>query len=95
MNVIYKGQSALRIKLTTGVDITGSLVRKIYYKKPDNTVGNVDAQIDSSTAGIIYYDLPANSQLIDQAGTYQFWAYITFADGRSARGQTVNVRVME
>jgi hypothetical protein len=95
MNVIYKGQTALRIKLTTCVDITGALVKKIYYKKPDGTTGNVDAQTDSATGGVIYFDLPAGSTLIDQSGTWQFWAFVTFADNRSARGQSVNVRVME
>ena len=84
----YKAQSALRITCTVGVNITGASVTQLRYKKPSGTTGSWTAQVSDATAGIIYYDL-AEPSLIDEAGLWTFWGYITFSDGRSAPGQAV------
>lgn len=85
---IFVDQTYLRIRLTTGVNITGSLRREIHYVKPDNTTGHVDASVEDMIQGIIYYDVPVGSTLFDQAGTWKCWSFIEFADGRTARGTT-------
>jgi len=87
LSKVYKYQNALRIELTTGVDITGATVKKIKYKKPSETEGYWNAQVSSATNGVIYYDVISTE--IDESGTWTFWAYITFEDGRSAPGEVV------
>ena len=91
-NKIFVGQSSLRIRLTTGVDITGATC-KIKYKKPDNSTGEFSpCPIESNSQGIFYYDVQDTTEL-DQAGRWKFWAHVTFSDGRVAPGETVEVRV--
>jgi len=94
MGKIYLNQSSLRLKLVTGVDITGASVTQIKYKKPDGeTTGTFTATVEDAGAGSIYYDF-ADDEL-DQAGNWLFWAFITFSDGRSAPGEPVRVTVYE
>ena len=93
MGKIYKNQSSLRIRLTTGVQVTGASVTKIKYKKPDGTVGDWDATVEDEGDGILYYDLTGTE--LDQVSDWLFWAYVTFADGRSAPGEPVRVKVYE
>jgi len=88
MGKTYEDQTALRIRLTVGQDITGASAKKIKYRKPDNTEGNWDATVEDATNGIIYYDLKTDDK-IDE-GLYTFWAYVTFSDGRSAPGEPIS-----
>lgn len=92
---IFKNQTYLRIQLTTGVNITSALETKIYYEKPDGEKGNVDATVSDATMGIIYYDLIVDNSILDQIGSWRFWAYIKFSDGRIARGDSVSVRILD
>lgn len=92
---IFKNQSYLRIQLSTGVNITGASDTKIYYRKPDDTVDSVAAQVLTANPGVIYYDLIEDDPLLDQTGNWRFWAWIEFSDGRVARGDDVAVRVFD
>ena len=86
MGKVYLNQNSLRLKVDTGVDITGATTRLIKYKKPDATAGQFIATADTpTTAGIIYYDF-VNTEL-DQEGVWTMWSYVTFADARSAPGE--------
>jgi hypothetical protein len=91
MGKIYLNQDSLRIQLTTGVDITGATTTKIKYKKPSEATGDWDATVEDVGAGSIYYDLTGTE--LDEVGTWTFWAYVTFADTRSAPGEPVKVTV--
>ena len=91
MGKIYLNQSSLRIQLTTDVDITGATVTDIKYAKPSGIAGSWTATIDDPGAGSIYYDLTGIE--LDEVGTWTFWAYVTFADTRSAPGEPVKVTV--
>lgn len=82
---IYVGQSELRITLTANVDITDALDLQIRYKKPSGAVGHWTATEQTAATGVIYYDLIDENDL-DESGTWTFWPYVTFADGRSAPG---------
>jgi len=95
MTKIYKDQENLRIRLTTGVNITNATVKQIKYEKPDETTGFWNAEVDDVINGIIYYDvkITENGADIDQVGIWKFWAWITFSDDRSAPGEVVRVRV--
>jgi len=88
LSKVYKYQSALRIELTTGVDITGATVKRIKYKKPGGTEGYWDASVSDAITGVIYYDIQLDTE-IDEAGEWTFWAYITFSDERSAPGEAM------
>ncbi len=91
MGKVYLNQSSLRIHLTTGVDITGAVTKKIKYVKPDGTAGEWTAQIDDPTAGSIYYDLSGTE--LDQTDTWTLWAWIEFSDNRTAPGEPVKMIV--
>ena len=81
----YVGQTALTIRLITGVDVTGATAL-IKGKKPSGgTTLSWTATIVDATLGVIQYVLP--SALIDESGTWTFWADITFASGKWAQGE--------
>lgn len=94
MSKIFVGQSSLRIQLTTSVDITSANSLKIKYKKPDNTEGEWTATEHTASTGIIYYDLTLATDL-DVAGTWTFWAYVEFSDGRVAPGESFKQVISE
>ena len=94
MSNIYVGQSALRIQLTVGQDITGALDLKIKYKKPDKTTGDWTATEKTAATGVIYYDLVDTTEL-DPKGTWTFWAYVKFSDGREADGDAFKHKISE
>jgi len=92
MSKIYVGQYSLQIRLTTGVDITSASALLVKYKKPDGTEGSWTATEYDATTGVIYYDFTKASEL-DQAGTWTFWAHVTFSDDRVAMGEPVTEKI--
>ena len=92
MSNIFVGQSSLRIQATCNVDITDALTLEIRYRKPDGTEGSWDATEGTAATGVIYYDLTETTEL-DQSGTWAFWAYIMFSDGRVAAGKSFNAKI--
>jgi len=93
MSNIFVGQSALRIQLTTGQVITGALSLKIQYKNPAGTTGEWTATSGGDLTGIIYKDLAVATDL-SVAGTWKFWAYVKFSDGREAYGDVVEQMIL-
>ncbi|AEF84837.1 conserved hypothetical protein [Treponema primitia ZAS-2] len=91
MQRIYKGQSALRITVKTFTDLEGIDSAVIKYRKPDGTTGSFTAGIGDVARGVIYHECLAGE--IDKAGWWSLWAFITFADGRTAAGETARVFV--
>ena len=89
--IIYIGQEALEFRLDTKIDITSASSYKLGYKKPDGTKGEIDAEL--SSGNIMKYTFPDGSTLLDQAGTWLFWAIITFSDGRRAPGDAYPIIV--
>ena len=93
-NKIYQNQDALRIRLTTGIDISGATA-KVRIKSPTNNISDLDATIETAATGIIYADLPLDATTFSQIGQYITWAKITFADGREAAGEPYVFNVYE
>jgi hypothetical protein len=93
MNRIYKGQSALRITVRTFVDLEGIEEACIKYKKPDGTAGSFPAGVGDSEKGIIFHECIEGD--IDRAGWWTFWAFVTFADRRTAAGEAARLFVWE
>lgn len=91
---IYKNQTALRIRLKTGIDLTDATTVYIKYIKPETqTAGQWTAVIDGdASAGIIYFDITLTTQ-IDEEGVWKWWSYVVFNDGREAPGEMVEERV--
>jgi hypothetical protein len=88
---IYAGQSALRITLKTFTDLEGIISAVIKYRKPDGVYGEFSAGVADSARGVIFHECLEGE--IDLAGWWAFWAFITFADGRTAAGETAKIFV--
>jgi len=91
MDKIYKGQTALTIELTVGVDITNATAL-VKYKKPSKITGSWTATITDTINGVIKYDI-SNADDIDESGNWTFWADITFATGKWVPGEPIQVYI--
>jgi hypothetical protein len=91
MGRIYRGQSALRITVKTFTDLEGIVSAVIKYQKPDGSAGEFAAGVGDMAKGVIFHECIEGE--IDMAGWWVFWVFITFADGRTAAGETAKVYV--
>jgi hypothetical protein len=89
MGRIFKGQSALRIILKTFTGLEGIISAVIKYRKPDGVTGEFAAGVSDMMKGIIFHECTEGE--LDVAGWWVFWAFITFADGRTAAGESAQV----
>ena len=89
MGRVYKGQSALHITVKTFTDLEGIISAVIKYRKPDGSTGEFPAGVGDEAKGIIFHECIEGE--IDLAGWWVFWAFITFADGRTAAGEAAKV----
>ena len=88
---IFRLQSALRITLNTFIDLEGILSAVIKYRKPDGSIGEFAAAVKDTANGVIFHEIIEGE--IDASGWWAFWAFITFADGRTAAGEAAKVYV--
>jgi hypothetical protein len=89
MGKIFKFQSALRITLKTFCDLEGVISAVIRFCKPDGKRGEFAAAVGDIANGVIFHEVIEGE--IDASGWWAFWAYVTFADGRTAAGETAKV----
>ena len=88
---IFKGQSALRITLRTFIDFEEIENAVIRYRKPSGASGEFAAAVSDPAKGIIFHECIEGD--IDVSGWWVFWAFVTFADGRTAAGEPAKVFV--
>jgi hypothetical protein len=88
---ILNGQTALRIILRTYTDLEGCISAVIKYRKPDGRTGEFSAAVGDMAKGIIFHECIEGE--IDVSGWWAFWAFVTFADERTAAGETAKVFV--
>jgi hypothetical protein len=88
---IFKGQSALRITLRTFTDLEGIISAVIKYRKPDGSLGEFVAGVGDVVKGLIFHECIEGE--LNACGWWAFWAFITFADGRTAAGETAKVYI--
>jgi hypothetical protein len=88
MGKIFKGQTALRIVLNTFIDLVGIEKAVIRYRKPNGKAGEFTAGVIDTC--VIHECIEGE---IDVSGWWAFWAFITFADGRTAAGETAKVYI--
>jgi hypothetical protein len=91
MGKIFKGQSALRIIVKTFCDLEGVLSTVIKYRKPNGKTGELAAAVGNMENGVIFHECIEGE--IDASGWWAFWAFVTFADGRTAAGEAAKVYV--
>ena len=91
MGRIFVKQSALRITLKTFVDLEGIENAVIKYRKPNGKIGEFEAAVGDTVNGVIFHECIEGE--IDVSGWWAFWAFITFADGRTAAGEAAKVYV--
>jgi hypothetical protein len=89
MGRIFKGQSALRITVKTFTDLEGIISAVIKYRKPDGSAGEFGAGAGDTAKGAIFHECIEGE--LDTSGWWVFWAFITFADGRTAAGEAAKV----
>jgi hypothetical protein len=90
---IFNGQSALRITLKTNCDLEGIEKAAIKYRKPDGKKGEFSAAVGDIANGVIFHEIIEGE--INASGWWAFWAFITFADGRTAAGEATKVYVWQ
>jgi len=91
MGKIFVGQSALRITVKTFCDLEGIIKAVIKFCKPDGETGEFSAAVGDIANGIIFHECIEGE--IDVSGWWSFWAFITFADGRTAAGEAAKVYI--
>ncbi|MDR0475967.1 MAG: hypothetical protein LBH43_20160 [Treponema sp.] len=91
MGKIFVKQSALRIVLKTFCDLEGALEAVIRFCKPNGKKGEFAAAVGDVASGIIFHECIEGE--IDVSGWWAFWAFVTFADGRTAAGEAAKVFV--
>jgi hypothetical protein len=90
---IFKYQSALRITVKTFCDLDGVVSTVIRFCKPDGSTGEFAAAVRDTADGVIFHECIEGE--IDASGWWAFWAFVTFADGRTAAGTAARVYVWE
>lgn len=89
MGKIFKGQSALRITIKTFTDLEDAVSAVIKFIKPNGNSGEFVAAVGDMAKGVIFHEVIEGE--IDVSGWWSFWAFVTFADGRTAAGETAKV----
>lgn len=89
MGKVYNGQSKLKIRLDSKVDVSGATTKRIKYSKPGGTTGYFNASVEADNQ-TIYYAFQDGD--IDESGVWTFWPYVVFSDGRDAPGESVEIK---
>jgi len=92
MGKVYVGQTALRIRVTTGVSLAGAKEVKIVIKRPNGSRVTETATVEDPVTGIIYYDVTSATYL-NEFGNYVVQAYVKFSDDRIAYGEEAILQV--
>jgi len=91
MGKVYKGQSALRITVKTFIDLEGITGVVIKYRKPNGKQGEFTAGVSDEAKGTIFHECIEGE--LDVSGWWSFWAFVSFADGRTAAGEAAKVYI--
>jgi hypothetical protein len=77
--------------MKTFADLEAADNAVIKYRKPNGKTGELSAAIIDIQGGIISHECIDGE--IDTSGWWAFWAFVTFADGRTAAGEAAKVYV--
>jgi hypothetical protein len=93
MGRIFKGQTALRITLKTFTDLEDVMTAVIRYRKPNGKTGEFAAAVGDTAKGVVFHECIEGD--INLSGWWLFWAFVTFADGRTAAGEAAKVYIWQ
>ena len=93
MAKIFKEQTALRITLKTFTDLEDIKSAVIKYQKPNGSIGEFSAAVGDTSKSVIFHECIEGE--LDLSGWWSFWAFVTFADGRTAAGEAAKVFIWE
>jgi len=82
---IYIGETAVKITMDVGADITGASV-VIKYKKPSGTTGSWSGTITDAANGIYEYDVITGDFKEGDGGKWLVWSYVVFANSKIGIG---------
>lgn len=88
--MIFKGDIGTKIILNTNTDLATGSVFKIYYRKPDGTMGSWTAQKESDNTSISYTTQVVSD--LNIAGTWVIQSYVEIS-GWKGYGVSVNMIV--
>jgi len=90
---IYVGQTKVYFEATVSQDVTGGTCL-IKYIKPSGATRSWSANIITAATGVIRYTVAAGATtILDEAGKWTLWGYVTFTDGRVADGEPHTERI--
>lgn len=94
MGKIHVGQTALDIKRTLGVDITGNTEILLKFLKPSLKEGQWTATSTGADllTGILTYKIASVDDL-DEYGSWTVWGKVTFADTTTAESEATTLFV--
>lgn len=96
---LFAHQTKLRIVVETGRPLLNSATTRIKFRKPSGKEGFWEASILDIAKGSILYDVVPSIMAepkkydLDEVGTWTFWAWAKFVDGRAIPGDPVAVVV--
>lgn len=91
--MIYKGQTKLEFVVTVGANLTSASTAAIKYIKPSGLEGSFACTISNTTTGVINYTVGTSD--INEYGSWIFYSYITFNDGKIAIGKAIKIPVLK
>jgi hypothetical protein len=86
---VYVNDIGTEIILDTGVDISGAIVLKVEFRRPDGSVGSWVAAEDSVNTRLKYVTLAGD---LKQAGVWKLQGYVEL-DNFKGRTATVDMEV--
>jgi len=94
MGKIHVGQTALDIKRTLGVDITGNGEILLKYLKPSLKAGQWTATSSGADllTGVLTFS-PSTITHLDEYGSWTIWGKVTFGDGTIAESEATTMMV--
>jgi hypothetical protein len=68
-----------------------AILAVIKFRKPNGLMGEFAAAVWDTSKGVIFHECIEGD--LDVSGWWSFWAFITFADGRTAEGEVAKVYI--
>jgi hypothetical protein len=92
INKIYVGQTALRIAMSTGADLTGATTTTIEVRQPGASTTSWTATISDASTGSLYYDIQTTT-ILPVKGYYRLQPKVVFSDDTISYGTTTEIYV--
>lgn len=92
MSKIFTNQTKLTINVNVMDNISDVSTALIKYEKPNRERGSFPATVVDPTTGLISYAIQTDQDL-NVAGSWKFWAHLTYSDGKIIEGSSQTIIV--